>query len=108
MTDATNGIIAAVAQGDEMRWGLRARAGAGPQAYSRGTTKSLREILLVVAAGLSLTACQHRNAYEQALTGLSPQKQWCLRALYLMSNHRVADEGRMAIYEMAKNKGCFN
>ena len=89
-----------------MRWGTCAAMKSQGPYWDRGW----RNILVVVAAGLSLAACQHRNPYEppqEALTGLSPQKQWCLRALYLMSNHRVADEGRMAIYEMAKNKGCF-
>jgi len=52
----------------------------------------------------------HPNPYApdpEVLSRLSPEKQQCLRLLFLMNNRFATEQVRSAAYEMAENRGCF-
>lgn len=74
-----------------------------------------RRFFFLCLIGALLSACQHVGANrnplvpaQETLANLSPEQQWCLRAFYLMGSYGVAEQARIAIEEMARNRGCFN
>ena len=60
----------------------------------------------VILIAFALAGCRSAGNYAP-VAQLTPQ-QWCAKAVMLMGSHYIAEQGREALLEMARNRGCFN